>query len=152
MSGAAGRFQTGERLLLDSVALVYLLERNPRFGQLAHSVMTRVVNEEVKAIISSIVFAELLVFPYKKADVAAAQTMRAFVQRLAGESLHDVTAEIADRAAVLRAKYNLRTPDAIHVATGLMGQANWIVTNDRRLRRVEAEGIRVWLFEEHLAG
>jgi hypothetical protein len=24
------------------------------------------------------------------------------------------------------------------------------VTNDRRLKRVEAEGIRVWLFDEHV--
>jgi predicted nucleic acid-binding protein len=53
-------------------------------------------------------------------------------------------------AARLRAQYNLRTPDALHVATARNEGAEWLVTNDHRLRRVEAEGIRVWLFDDHV--
>jgi hypothetical protein len=35
------------------------------------------------------------------------------------------------------------------VATGLARRVDWIVTNDRGIRRVEAEGVGVWLFDEH---
>jgi|GEM_PF-2102072 predicted nucleic acid-binding protein len=37
--------------------------------------------------------------------------------------------------------YFLRTPDAIHTATALAGQADYFVTNDRRMFRLEKERI-----------
>ena len=51
-------------------------------------------------------------------------------------------------AARLRATYNLRTPDAIHVATALVGKADGIVTNDRRWRRLSREGLKIWMIDE----
>ena len=45
--------------------------------------------------------------------------------------------DIAHRAAEYRARYGLRTPDAIHVATAVQARAEVFLTNDRRLRRVE---------------
>jgi predicted nucleic acid-binding protein len=54
-----------------------------------------------------------------------------------------VTEPIALEAARLRAAYRLRTLDAFHVATALASRADVIVTNDKRLYRVEVEGIRV---------
>ncbi len=42
-------------------------------------------------------------------------------------------------AKKLRAVYRLRTPNALHVATALAGRV--LVTNDRRLDRVAAEGV-----------
>jgi len=44
---------------------------------------------------------------------------------------------IADRAASLRARYRLRTPDAIQIATALQTRVDAFLTNDRDLRRVE---------------
>lgn len=48
----------------------------------------------------------------------------------------DVTSTIAENAARLRAKYNLRTPDALHVATALQTNCNAFLTNDLGLKRV----------------
>ncbi len=38
--------------------------------------------------------------------------------------------EIAEEAARLRAIHNLRTPDAIQLATALTAGASWFLTND----------------------
>ena len=52
-------------------------------------------------------------------------------------------ANVADISSDLRARYGLRTPDAIQVATAIHQRADAFVTNDAGLRRDEE--IRVML-------
>jgi predicted nucleic acid-binding protein len=47
-----------------------------------------------------------------------------------------VSVEVAEVAAQLRATQNLRTPDAIEIATALRGSATFFLTNDVRLAAV----------------
>jgi predicted nucleic acid-binding protein len=47
-----------------------------------------------------------------------------------------VTAEIAEGAAKLRADHGLRIPDAIQVATAVIHKADFFLTNDARLGRL----------------
>jgi predicted nucleic acid-binding protein len=51
-------------------------------------------------------------------------------------------------ASRLRALYGLRTPDAIHAATALRSSADGILSNDKRLSRLTAEGLQLWLFDD----
>jgi predicted nucleic acid-binding protein len=50
---------------------------------------------------------------------------------------------IGEGAARLRARYGLRTPDAIHLATAVAARAEAFVTTDRRLARVRELEVRV---------
>ncbi|WP_276753030.1 type II toxin-antitoxin system VapC family toxin [Chlorogloeopsis fritschii] len=45
----------------------------------------------------------------------------------------EVFPDIPETAAQLRANYNLRTPDAIQIATAICGGASFFLTNDARL-------------------
>lgn len=48
--------------------------------------------------------------------------------------------DVVIKAAELRAKYRLRTPDAIQIATSIIGKAGAFITNDIDLKKVkEAE-------------
>jgi predicted nucleic acid-binding protein len=49
-----------------------------------------------------------------------------------------VSVEVAEVAAQLRATQNLRTPDAIQIATALRGGATFFLTNDARLAAVQS--------------
>ncbi|HST58498.1 MAG TPA: type II toxin-antitoxin system VapC family toxin [Longimicrobium sp.] len=140
----------GSRVLLDSVSIVYYIEHNPRYDAAASEIMHRVYGGDLSAVASVLTMTEILISAYKIGDIRTARQVRSALERMPNLELVDVDAIIADRAAELRAKHNLRTPDAIHVATALESGMDWIVSNDRRLRRVEAEGIRVWLFDDHL--
>jgi len=40
---------------------------------------------------------------------------------------------IAEVAAALRARHNIRTPDAIQLATAIRAGASWFLTNDAEL-------------------
>lgn len=43
---------------------------------------------------------------------------------------------MAETAAQLRAKYGLKTPDALQIATALEHHADYFLTNDHRLNSV----------------
>lgn len=49
--------------------------------------------------------------------------------------LVDVGAEVIERATDLRARFNLKSPDALHLATALQIQASAFVTGDATLAR-----------------
>lgn len=47
----------------------------------------------------------------------------------------ELTANVIERATELRARYNLKTPDALHCATALEVRAEVFITGDRELSR-----------------
>lgn len=85
--------------------------------------------------VSAIALTECLVHPLKMNDTVA---VRAYEGLFRGRNVTclPVSRRIARRAAELRAQYNLRTPDALHIATALIGNCDAFLTNDRQLRRV----------------
>jgi predicted nucleic acid-binding protein len=57
--------------------------------------------------------------------------------------LVDVSAAIIERATDLRAKYNLKTPDALHYATAVEVGATVFLTGDRTLSRCSEVAVEV---------
>ena len=49
----------------------------------------------------------------------------------------DLTTDIADLAARLRAEHTLKTPDAIQIASALASGATGLVCNDKSFRKVQ---------------
>ena len=72
--------------------------------------------------------------PLRAGDVA---TLAQFDVFFAGVELVvvDVSAAVVERATDLRAKYNLKTPDALHYATAVEAGAAVFLTGDRTLSR-----------------
>ncbi|PIQ22565.1 MAG: PIN domain nuclease [Cytophagales bacterium CG18_big_fil_WC_8_21_14_2_50_42_9] len=54
-----------------------------------------------------------------------------------GIEIIEINTTVAIKAAELRAKYNLKTPDSIQVATALEYRAKYFLTNDIRLKIVK---------------
>jgi uncharacterized protein len=140
----------GARVLLDSMALIYFFERHPVHGIPARELLERIAAGRLGAVLSTLALAEVLVTEYRR-SAEDAQGLRRAIVSLPNVEVVPVTAAVADAAARLRALHALRTPDAIHVATAGAAGAEWVVSNDRALKRVEGERLRVWLFDEHLA-
>lgn len=110
----------GSRILLGSVSIFYYIERNPRYFAAASEWMERVNAGRLTAAASALLLAEVLVPAYRAGNPAAA------LERIPNFELLEVTAAVSDVAARLRAEHNLRTPDALHVATALTdGASGW---------------------------
>jgi len=89
---------------------------------------------------------ETLTKPLKVADKAVEQAYRSLLQNTEHITLISVTDQVAERAAHLRAQYNLRTPDALHVAAAIDQSCDAFLTNDFTLRRITE--LRVLVLDE----
>ena len=75
--------------------------------------------------------------PLREGRTEIAQNFKDILINASGIELMDVTADIAEYASFLRAKYNMRTPDAIQIATSIIGGSEYFLTNDSRLKSIE---------------
>ena len=105
---------------------------------------------DVQALASALVLAEVFVTPLQQGDISRARAVSLELRRFPNLRIRSADPDIAERAAHLRAIHGLMTPDALHAATGLQHRAEWIVTNDVKLRRVASEGLRPWLFDDYV--
>ena len=64
-------------------------------------------------------------------------------------SIVDVDYKIADIASRIRANYNIKTPDAIILATGISMNVDYFITNDIKLKNVcSKENIEAIIIED----
>jgi len=137
----------GNRVLVDTVALIYFLEQNERYSKKAEEIFARIESGEVQGVMANLVFAELLVPLYRSGDPRAAAGLSERLINFRNLEVVTLTTEISRKAARLRADHGLRTPDAIHGATAIITQASGILTNDKRLKVLTQEGLSIWLFD-----
>ncbi|HMV41173.1 MAG TPA: PIN domain-containing protein [Leptospiraceae bacterium] len=45
----------------------------------------------------------------------------------------NLTNEVINKATEIRAKYSFKTPDSIHLASAIINESNFFITNDKRL-------------------
>jgi predicted nucleic acid-binding protein len=85
---------------------------------------------------SSVTLLEVLVKPLREGQTALAKRYRDILTMAPGIELFDVTSSLAELAAKLRAKYSVRTPDSIQLASCIELGAEYFLTNDSRLKAV----------------
>jgi len=61
---------------------------------------------------------------------------------------YEISHAISERAALLRAKHGLKTPDAIQLATATHHKADYFLTNDPALKKVK--GVKVLVLDDYL--
>ncbi len=123
-------------LALDTMIFIYQFQKHPTFGRLTRRIFTKIFSGEIKGSASSLILSELLVLPYKLGDIRQARMLRSRIGSFPNLKIIPPGAEIADRAANLRAQLPLRLPDCLHLATAW--DADYFITNDRRFEKVNA--------------
>ena len=115
-------------IYLDSCLVIYAAERDPSYAaKVAAKLMD--AKDEVFAV-SPLVKLECLIKPLKNGNVLLKKYYEDLFRTL-------ITLELSEavfmEAAELRARFLLRTPDAIHLACALHHRCDALWTNDRRL-------------------
>ena len=149
MSAIAAALEGITLLGLDTAPIIYFVEQHPSYFPLANAVFARFAQSTSWGYCSAITLTEVLVHPKRTGDRALERTYRLLLLESRNLSLIPVSPLIAERAAELRARYRLLTPDAIQIATALQQGCQTFLTNDLTLRRVTE--LRVLALEE-LAG
>lgn len=122
---------------LDSNLLIYFIE-----DRLDYQIVTQKIFESIEmgrnlGICSTLSLLEVLIQPYRKDDDAMVNEFYSLLTTYPHLSWIELSVEIADLGARLRAKYQIKTPDAILLATAIYSGASGSIGNDKSLKKVK---------------
>jgi len=113
---------------LDACTVIYFVEAHPRFGQVITQALEQAQGKQIA--ISPLVEMECLVIPLREHNAPLARRYEIFFEQYI---CLDMPSEVYRRAAELRARHSLKTPDALHLATAQYHGCTTLWTNDNRL-------------------
>jgi len=128
---------------LDTAPLIYFIEENPAYLPLVRPFFEAVDRGELRVVTSVLTLTEVLVHPMRRGDHDLADQYRRILLHANQITTVQVSEGVAEEAGRLRARHNLRTPDAIQLATAIRSGASSFLTNDGRLPKLAPLNILV---------
>ena len=121
---------------LDAMNFIYHFEGNPIYGPLTTALFREILEGRLRAVISVLVAGEVFTGAKRAGDAELVLRYRHIFDAFPNLIVLDADMKVMEKMSDLRAKYGLRTPDAIHIATALLSGAQAFVTNDANLKQV----------------
>jgi len=144
------KIEDDTKIGIDSMLFIYLFENNPDFSDICASILRGIEKGEQEGITSTITLLEILVKPKMDGNQAAINDYKDILTNFPNLKITDVNSEIADIASTLRARYSIKTPDSIQVATSIKEECSLFITNDFALKKIEE--IEVVTLKDILSG
>jgi len=126
----------GVRVCMDTAPIIYFIEKNPKYLGVLKPVFLEIDSGRIEAITSTITLLEVLVHPFRTKNDILAEKYRDILLYSGGLTTFEIFHEVSEMSSKLRAKYSIRTPDAIQIAVGLLYRASKFLTNDSALKKV----------------
>lgn len=124
-------------IAIDTPILIYLLQEDPHYYSDVRQLFEMIEKGQMKALFSIIGMIELFTGVLKKGRNDLVRDYKLLLSDLPHFEIYSIDETIVDLAAQLRAKNELKTPDAIHIATAIAKGADYFLTNDRRLKKIK---------------
>jgi predicted nucleic acid-binding protein len=121
----------GKTIGLDTAPLIYFIEEHPTYLETILNLFETVESGEVTAVTPTVTLLEVLAHPFRSNNKDLATEYRDILLH-SKVITYDISAPIAEAAAQLRSRHNIRTPDAIQIATAMHAGASHFLTNDAR--------------------
>ena len=131
---------------VDTAPFIYFVEHKASHIDRVRVIFRLVDEGKFVSVTSVVTLTEVLNKPIKHQDTATEKSYRDMLLHSRYIILVPISIQIAERAAELRARYNLKTPDALQVATAIDAGCDAFLTNDMGLKRVTE--IRVLILDE----
>ena len=125
-----------KKVCIDTAPFIYFMERHPHYGVIVKPIFENIEKGRIKAIATNVTLLEVLVHPYRRGNEQLAEQYRDILLNSEGLTTFEVTHEISDYAAKVRAKYDIRTPDALQILTAVINNADLFLTNDENLKKI----------------
>ncbi|CEP67426.1 PIN domain [Moorella glycerini] len=125
---------TGHQVIaLDTNCFIYMLQADPWALELKKELFNPLEKGEFQAVTSTLTLLELLVKPKSLGLEEVCEQYITTLKSYPNLQLIDFNLEMAVLGAEIRAKYRVRTPDAIQLASALASDATLFFTNDLSL-------------------
>jgi predicted nucleic acid-binding protein len=133
----------GTTVGLDTSPLIYYIEEHPAFLPKIKPFFEAAARGDFRIVTSFITLVEVLVHPLREGRPELAEEYRNILLQSTEITAIPLDEGIAEEAAKLRARHNLRTPDAIQLATAIRSGASWFLTNDANLAAVPGISVQI---------
>ncbi len=127
----------GKIVGLDTSPLIFYIEEHPIYGLVLDPFFEAVKQGEIQLVTSTVTLLEVLVHPLRSGDEPLAQKYNDILLSSPNIATIPVTPATSQMAAQLRATNDLKTPDAIHLATAMNHNAAAFLTNDRDFGQID---------------
>lgn len=141
------KLKPSEKIFLDTAPFIYYFEEHPSYISKLKKLFDNVYEMKTPVITSMITYIELLTYPERTNMRKLAAKYRDSLTASELISIYPLDFHIADISVKLRAKHNLKTPDAIQVATAMASGSDYLITNDAKLKKIKA-AVQVLLVSE----
>ena len=147
--GIEGAIEHHNRIMCDTAPIIYFIEEHKIYGPIADAFFKKIMDSAEHHVFSSVItLIEVLTRPLKQSRNDIVEKYRDFLLNSHNFHLHQIDAMIAEKAAELRSRYSIKTPDAIQLAVGIENDATLFLTNDKDLKKVNE--ITVLVLDDYL--
>jgi predicted nucleic acid-binding protein len=124
-------------IYLDTAPLIYYIEETSAGLLFLQELFRKNEKGDFTFFTSTLTLCDVLTLPFKLGNTKLIKQYEYFITKSPFLKLINVNADIAKLAVSLRSDYNLKLPDAIHLATALEVKADFFLTNDLALKKVK---------------
>jgi predicted nucleic acid-binding protein len=133
---------------LDTAPFIYYIEDVTPYADLLDPVFSLLENHALRAVTSTVTFAEILTKPFAGKNFSLADEIKFTLKSFSSLSVASIDEKLAEAAALIRARHAIRLPDALQIAAAIQGEATLVITNDKRLKKVD--GVEVLVLSDFL--
>lgn len=123
---------------VDTMLFIYHFENHEQLGPPAGQILHAAEEGKCHLVTSMLTLLEILVIPKRLGLTALCQKYRELLDSFPNLSLQTIDREILEIALDIRAAYTIRTPDAIQLATALRARADSFISQDGRIKKIDA--------------
>lgn len=134
---------------LDTAPFIYYIEDVAPYADLLDPVFSLLENQALRAVTSTVTFAEILTKPFADKNFSLADEIKFTLKSFSSLSFASINEKLGEAAALIRARYTIRLPDAMQVAAAIQREATLFLTNDKRVKKVDA--IKVLVLSDFLS-
>lgn len=139
---------SARRVFLDTAPVIYFVEGSATYAAALDGFFHRLDAAKVEAITSPVTLAECLIHPLRAGNSSLASRFTDLLTRGPGVRFIVPGATTANRAAELRARFNVTLTDAFQLAIAEASGCDVFLTNDADLRRISLPKPNVILVDD----
>lgn len=119
------------KVMLDTAPIIYYIENIEPYASLLQTLFNNIASGKNTAVTSVVTFIEVLTKPIRDKNIELEEKFRMYFANSRNIELISITPDIGEQSSLFRAKYNLRTPDAIQAAVTIYSGSLFLITNDK---------------------
>ncbi len=127
----------GQKIYLDTNLYIAFFEGVPDISERIEKILVESLSKKMSILASPLVLMELLVAPLRDTHEQLVSVYKNLTNHITNLDFVGFSPKISETAAELRVKYNLPTPDCIHLATAISEKANVFYTADKGIKKVK---------------